>query len=335
MKAVSLSMSVVATLALGLLATRAKATVVVDVRAVSASGGAVVTDDKDVVVSAIGQVVHFQAYARILGDDGIITNEGLQSSILSFVETRDSSLWEARGDMSAPARAAPFNALGSQDGHVLDLNADGDRDIGRLNGSGVSADSFVPRSGSMTMCTTSSDLPFATFDWTVTGIQTSGTIATTITCVPYMMTHGGVLYYIDGVFKSGFDATTPPGGGGTGVSVTAAAPTPFPGDANGDGTVNIADLSKVLTNYDKTGMQWADGDFNGDNTVNISDLSNVLTNYDKTAGSSAAGIEAVPEPSTLPLTASGVAGSLVCAWRRWKWRVRRWGSLNERSSNNL
>ena len=58
----------------------------------------------------------------------------------------------------------------------------------------------------------------------------------------------------------------------------------MPGDANLDGTVNITDLSKVLTNYDKTGMTWADGDFNGDGTVNISDLSNVLTNYDKTAG---------------------------------------------------
>ena len=29
------------------------------------------------------------------------------------------------------------------------------------------------------------------------------------------------------------------------------------GDANLDGTVNITDLSKVLTNYDKTGMDWA------------------------------------------------------------------------------
>ena len=75
----------------------------------------------------------------------------------------------------------------------------------------------------------------------------------------------------------------------------------MPGDANLDGTVNISDLSKVLTNYDKTGMTWADGDFNGDGTVNISDLSNVLTNYDKTAGASAAGIKAVPEPSSMVL----------------------------------
>ena len=81
--------------------------------------------------------------------------------------------------------------------------------------------------------------------------------------------------------------------------------------------MDINDLSKVLTNYDKTGMQWADGDFNGDGTVDISDLSNVLTNYDKTAGASAAGIKAVPEPSTLLL--AGI-GATVLVWRRRRFR---------------
>jgi probable HAF family extracellular repeat protein len=88
----------------------------------------------------------------------------------------------------------------------------------------------------------------------------------------------------------------------------------LPGDATLDGTVNIADLSKVLTNYDKTGA-WADGDFNGDGTVNISDLSNVLTNYDQTAGAAGAGIKAVPEPSTAMLVAT-LAGLLAYAWRK-------------------
>jgi probable HAF family extracellular repeat protein len=90
----------------------------------------------------------------------------------------------------------------------------------------------------------------------------------------------------------------------------------FPGDANGDGTVNIQDLSKVLTNYDKTGMGWGDGDFNGDGTVNITDLSNVLTNYDKTAGVSVAGIQAVPEPSALALLAAGWLGLTAYVWRK-------------------
>jgi len=101
-----------------------------------------------------------------------------------------------------------------------------------------------------------------------------------------------------------------------GTFTTVGLVAPFPGDANGDGTVNIADLSVVLTNYDKTGMDWRQGDFNGDGTVNISDLSNVLTNYDKTAASSAAGIKAVPEPSALLLAALGLVGLWAYAWRK-------------------
>jgi hypothetical protein len=87
------------------------------------------------------------------------------------------------------------------------------------------------------------------------------------------------------------------------------------GDANLDGTVNIADLSKVLTNYDQTGKLWADGDFNGDGAVDISDLSNVLTNYDKSLGA-AAGIKAVPEPCALAMLAASLLGLLAYGRRK-------------------
>ena len=84
------------------------------------------------------------------------------------------------------------------------------------------------------------------------------------------------------------------------------------GDANLDGTVDVNDLSVVLTQYDKSvGMSWSTGDFNGDGTVDVNDLSNVLTNYDKTAGLSAAGVKAVPEPGAIVLLAVGIAGLLA------------------------
>ena len=63
--------------------------------------------------------------------------------------------------------------------------------------------------------------------------------------------------------------------------VVPALNTPLPGDANGDGTVNGADLNTVLSNYDQTGMTWAHGDFNGDGTVNGADLNIVLSNYNQ------------------------------------------------------
>jgi streptogramin lyase len=86
------------------------------------------------------------------------------------------------------------------------------------------------------------------------------------------------------------------------------------GDANGDGKVDINDLSVVLTNYDRSGINWAQGDFNGDGTVNISDLSNVLTNYDKTAGATA-GFRAVPEPTSLSLLVMLVVALLGGGWQ--------------------
>ena len=86
----------------------------------------------------------------------------------------------------------------------------------------------------------------------------------------------------------------------------------FPGDANGNGTVNGADLNIVLSNYNQSGMTWSQGDFNGNGIVNGADLNTVLSNYNQGASVTAA----VPEPSTLMLAAAGLAALLAYAWRR-------------------
>jgi hypothetical protein len=84
----------------------------------------------------------------------------------------------------------------------------------------------------------------------------------------------------------------------------------LPGDANGNGTVDGADLNTVLSNYNLPGMTWAQGDFNGDGTVNGTDLNIVLSNYNQSAGATAA----VPEPSTLVLLLTALA-IVACTWR--------------------
>jgi hypothetical protein len=54
----------------------------------------------------------------------------------------------------------------------------------------------------------------------------------------------------------------------------------LPGDANGDGAVNVSDLSLLAANYGVTNnATWAMGDFTGDGAVNVSDLSLLAANY--------------------------------------------------------
>jgi hypothetical protein len=59
-----------------------------------------------------------------------------------------------------------------------------------------------------------------------------------------------------------------------------AAPNPnLPGDLNNDNTVNITDLSMLLSNYGTTNTA---ADINNDGTVNVLDMSILLSNYNKT-----------------------------------------------------
>jgi len=51
------------------------------------------------------------------------------------------------------------------------------------------------------------------------------------------------------------------------------------GDVNGDGHVNVTDLSILATNYGKTAMTRAQGDLNGDGVVNVYDLSILAANW--------------------------------------------------------
>ena len=84
---------------------------------------------------------------------------------------------------------------------------------------------------------------------------------------------------------------------------------PTPGDANLDGRVNINDLTDrpVALRPDR-GTTWSQGDFTGDGKVDINDLTTVLSHFGQSAGSSAAGIQAVPEPAALMLIGIGAVG---------------------------
>ena len=87
------------------------------------------------------------------------------------------------------------------------------------------------------------------------------------------------------------------------------------GDATLDGVVGPADLSKLLTNYGKSSMAWAQGDFAYDGVIGPADLSRLLTNYGKTgpvtisvARSSALDSQTLPASSSAAAT-TGAASS--------------------------
>jgi hypothetical protein len=89
-----------------------------------------------------------------------------------------------------------------------------------------------------------------------------------------------------------------------------------PGDANGDGKVDINDLTIVLSSFGQTGCAWSQGCMDGDPTgkVDINDLTIVLSSFGTTY--TAAGIKAVPEPSCLALIGIGAVALLAFARRR-------------------
>ncbi|MGD9128565.1 MAG: dockerin type I domain-containing protein [Planctomycetia bacterium] len=80
-------------------------------------------------------------------------------------------------------------------------------------------------------------------------------------------------------------------------------PDDLPGDANHDGVVDASDATILAGNWQATGASWEQGDFNGDGTVDASDATILAGNWQAGASNTA-----VPEPSTIILILSALAG---------------------------
>lgn len=66
--------------------------------------------------------------------------------------------------------------------------------------------------------------------------------------------------------------------GSTASSQAAFSVLPRPGDVDGDGDVDIVDLSQLLANFGMSGS-FLDGDLNNDGDVDLDDLSMVLAHF--------------------------------------------------------
>jgi hypothetical protein len=123
----------------------ANAGLVIDVRAVTKNGAAVV-DPKNVSVAA-GDTVIFRVFADVTGAAGNANPDTIQSLSGSFLSVGGGNFGNLT--LTAAGITAPFGASGSSAGAQTDLDGDGDLDIGS-NNPGDPAGFFAMRSASLT-----------------------------------------------------------------------------------------------------------------------------------------------------------------------------------------
>jgi hypothetical protein len=84
-----------------------------------------------------------------------------------------------------------------------------------------------------------------------------------------------------------------------------------PGDANTDGTVNIADFAALAANFNVAGTTWTRGDFNYSGRTDVADFALLAGNFNRTSAASTMHSAAVPESAAVFMVAM-----FLCVGRR-------------------
>jgi len=169
---------------------------------------------------------------------------------------------------------------------------------GRVVVSGMGKSGHIARKIASTMASTGTpaffvhpgeashgDLGMITADDVLIALSNSGESGELLTIVPLINQHTAVQVPLTPT-PTGPTSTPQPTNTTTPTSIpptNTPSPTPVsvPGDVNGDGSVDLSDLSILLSNYGKSGMQRINGDLNNDTNVNLSDWSQLLANFGK------------------------------------------------------
>ncbi len=219
-------------------ATTAHAGFVFDLQALSGTGGATVTDAKTVTIdpnNSVGSSVVFALVGMSLGNNSVL-DEGFQSALSSVLTFAPSGVKNIRGNFSTPVIDPTYLTGASFPGAVVDLNGDGDLDVGgALAGATSVTGNFINvRASSMVNSgPTAIDLPgnagrafqFGTVTWTITSIDDVNSPLATFanfgvpTFASAAFNGQRAVYQIDGVNANGGSGAAPKVSAGTNVSV--------------------------------------------------------------------------------------------------------------------
>src|SRR5438105_8900017 len=139
---------------------------------------------KEASVDHVGQVVNMEVWATVTGNDTTVTNDGLQIVVGSLLSTNITG-GSASGTLKATL-LSPFNASGSTPGQQVDLDGDGDLDIGThvvtQGGNFLFARSASMTTTGGTAVSKGQSFKFATATFTVTSLL--GGVETNLTYRP-------------------------------------------------------------------------------------------------------------------------------------------------------
>jgi len=157
----------------GLGVSSANASLTFDVVASGSTGTSVISGAGKIVSgSSVGDTVTFDVFANISNGNGNSADDGLVNAFASFLSANVSGAGAIRGDLVA-VRDSNFTASGSSAGKQVDLDADGDLDVG--NTVQTSATNwFNARANTAPTPITGNHLHIATLTLTITSANLGG-----------------------------------------------------------------------------------------------------------------------------------------------------------------
>jgi len=206
-------------------ASKADASLIIDVRATGGSTGVLISPDgKSVTATGPGDTVTLSVFARVSGTNGI-NDEQLQSGQGSIT-----SPGALKGNLSGGV-VAPYNS-GSANGSVQDLDTDGDLDIGSNGTTATGKISFraaAPQPLSPTTDPNTSETLVYQATFSLTGGDTSASLNWIFKNNNGAPINSAALWFEDGNTLTSKNPTNSPASSGSPVVVSAGSPVPEPG----------------------------------------------------------------------------------------------------------